>query len=139
MLFGYLVVRALLILTRAYGRLPDRASAALARLLDAARTPFDVINYWGSRLGARITPASRMEARFDRVIAALERHLDQEPDSALREHGHGRFGPDIVIVFDGSRRLRSLPGAVGILREGPPAGVYRPAAPVAPVAGPRGR
>ncbi len=56
MLFGYLVVRALLILARAYGRLPDRASAALARLLDAARTPFDVINYWGSRLGARITP-----------------------------------------------------------------------------------
>jgi DNA segregation ATPase FtsK/SpoIIIE, S-DNA-T family len=46
---------------------------------------------------------------------------------ALREQGPGvraRFGPDIVVVFDGSRRLRSLPGAVGVLREGPPAGVY---------------
>jgi S-DNA-T family DNA segregation ATPase FtsK/SpoIIIE len=46
---------------------------------------------------------------------------------ALREQGNlgrVRFGPDIVVVFDGSRRLRSLPGTVGILREGPPVGVY---------------
>ena len=40
---------------------------------------------------------------------------------ALREHGvaEGRFGHDIVVVFDGSRKLRSLPGAVGVPREGP--------------------
>ena len=46
---------------------------------------------------------------------------------ALREQGtrgRTRFGPDIVVVFDGSRRLRSLPGTVTILREGAPAGVY---------------
>jgi DNA segregation ATPase FtsK/SpoIIIE, S-DNA-T family len=30
---------------------------------------------------------------------------------------------DIVVVFDGSRRLRSLPGAIQLLREGPAVGV----------------
>ena len=31
---------------------------------------------------------------------------------------------DVIVVFDGSRKLRLLPGAVQILREGPQAGVY---------------
>ena len=45
---------------------------------------------------------------------------------ALREQGadRGRFGHDIVVVFDGSRKLRSLPGAIQVLREGGQAGVY---------------
>jgi hypothetical protein len=60
MLFGYLIVRALLVLGRIFSRLPDGASRAFTRLLDAARTLFDVINYAGSCLGARIIPCSRM-------------------------------------------------------------------------------
>lgn len=84
MLFGYLIVRALLVLARIFGRLPGGASTAFARLLDTARTPFNLINYAGSCLGARVIPASHMGARFDRVVAALERHLEREPDSALR-------------------------------------------------------
>jgi S-DNA-T family DNA segregation ATPase FtsK/SpoIIIE len=46
---------------------------------------------------------------------------------ARRESGHqeGMFRQaDIVVVFDGSRKLRSLPGTVQILREGPQVGVY---------------
>ncbi|MGA2826348.1 MAG: FtsK/SpoIIIE domain-containing protein [Streptosporangiaceae bacterium] len=46
---------------------------------------------------------------------------------ALRESGldQGTFRrADIVVVFDGSRKLRLLPGAVQILREGPQAGIY---------------
>ena len=31
---------------------------------------------------------------------------------------------DVLVVFDGSRRLRALPGAIQILREGPQVGVY---------------
>jgi hypothetical protein len=84
MLFGYLIVRTLLVLARIFGRMPGGASRVFAGLLDAARTPFDVINYRGSCLGARIIPGSRMGAKFDRVIAALERHLEREPDGALR-------------------------------------------------------
>jgi hypothetical protein len=40
---------------------------------------------------------------------------------APREQARGR---DLVVVFDGSRRLRSLPGALQVLREGPEVGVY---------------
>jgi hypothetical protein len=88
MLFGYLIIAALLVITRIFSRLPDTASGAFARLLDAARIPFDVVNYRGSRLGARIIPASRMGVRFDQVISALQRRLDREPDSALRRGMH---------------------------------------------------
>ena len=56
MLFGYLIVRALLVLARFFGLLPDAASKAFARLLDSARRPFDLINYLGSCAGARIIP-----------------------------------------------------------------------------------
>ena len=38
--------------------------------------------------------------------------------------GQARFPADIVVVFDGSRKLRSLPGAIQVLREGPPVGVF---------------
>ena len=47
--------------------------------------PFDVINYAGSCLGARIIPCSRMGSKFDRVIAGLQRRLEQEQDRALRQ------------------------------------------------------
>jgi DNA segregation ATPase FtsK/SpoIIIE, S-DNA-T family len=45
---------------------------------------------------------------------------------ALREQNTGqiRFQTDIVVVFDGSRKLRSLPGVIQLLREGPQVGVY---------------
>jgi S-DNA-T family DNA segregation ATPase FtsK/SpoIIIE len=35
-----------------------------------------------------------------------------------------RFRPDIVVIFDGSRKLRTLPGAIQLLQEGPRFGVY---------------
>ena len=60
MLFGYLIVRALLILARIFGLLPDAASRAFARLLDSAQRPFHLINYLGSRAGARLIPPRRM-------------------------------------------------------------------------------
>ena len=63
--------------------------------------------------------AETVAARIAELTAIVKaRH------QAMREQGQGRFGPDIVVVFDGSRKLRSLPGVVGILREGPEVGVY---------------
>lgn len=88
MLFGYLIVRALLVLVRVFGLLPDGASKAFARLLDSAHKPFDLINYLGSCVGARIIPPRRMPGMLDRVIAALQRHLEREPDPALRRGMH---------------------------------------------------
>ncbi|HEY5989624.1 MAG TPA: DinB family protein [Streptosporangiaceae bacterium] len=83
MLFGYLVVRALLVLVRVFGLLPDGASKAFARLLDAAHRPFDLINYLGSCIGARIISPRRMTRMLDRVIAVLQQQLQRETSSAL--------------------------------------------------------
>ena len=88
MLFGYLVVRALLVLARVFGLLPDGASKTFARLLDSAHRPFDLINYLGSCAGAWIIPPSRMTRMLDRVIAALQQRLQRETGPALRRGMH---------------------------------------------------
>ncbi len=44
---------------------------------------------------------------------------------ALRESSAVTFaGPDILVILDGARRLRLLPGVIQILKEGPSVGVY---------------
>ena len=66
--------------------------------------------------------AETVAARIAELLAVVTAR-----QRALRESGHqeGTFRPgDIMVVFDGSRKLRSLPGAVQILREGPQVGVY---------------
>ncbi|WP_406862763.1 DinB family protein [Streptomyces sp. HUAS MG47] len=83
MLFGYVVVLALLPLVRLFGRLPSGANRAWAWLLNASTRPFDVINYWGAVGGARVYDHRRMGATFDRTIAALSRRLDAEPEATL--------------------------------------------------------
>ena len=88
MLFGYLIVRALLILARIFGLLPGAASRAFARLLDSAQRPFHLINYLGSCAGARLIPPRRMTPMLNHVIAALQQHLERETGSALRRGMH---------------------------------------------------
>jgi DinB family protein len=88
MLFGYLIVRALLVLARGFGLLPDGASKAFAKLLDSAHPPFDLINYLGSCAGAQIIPPRRMTRMLDRVIAALQQRLQHETGPALRRGMH---------------------------------------------------
>jgi hypothetical protein len=105
MLFGYLIVRALLVLARGFGHLPDGASKTFARLLDAAHKSFHVINYLGACAGARIIPPRRMPAMLDRVIAAPHRHLDREPDSALRHALPHDMGPVLRLPHDPDRHL----------------------------------
>jgi len=105
MLFGYLVVRALLWLVRGFGHLPDRVSLGYARLLDAAGRPFHVINYWGSRGGALVFRGDRMSRKMDRVIDSLQRHLDRDSDAALaiRMHFPTRWDPfftDVMTLAD---------------------------------------
>jgi hypothetical protein len=90
MVFGYMVVQRLLLLVRMFGRLPDPASALFARILDAATTPFDAINYYGSRAAARVYNRRRMGAKLDRVIGALQRRLARESDD---DFGRGMHYP----------------------------------------------
>jgi hypothetical protein len=68
--------------------LPDGASKAFAKLLDSAHRPFDLINYLGSCAGALIIPPRRMTRMLDRVIAALQQHLQRKTRPALRRGMH---------------------------------------------------
>jgi len=76
MVFGFLVVRTLLPLVRLMGSLPAPVGKGFAGLLDSARRPFHVVNYWGSCIGARVFGAPRMGRLCDRVVGALCRSLD---------------------------------------------------------------
>jgi DinB superfamily len=84
MLLGYLIVRALLVLARVFGRRRPAASKAFARLLDAARGPFHLVNYLGSCIGARIIPTARMPGMLDKITGSLQRCLRHDTDDALR-------------------------------------------------------
>ena len=88
MLFGYMIVRALLGLVRTFGRLPDRFSRIFARVLDSGRRPFHVVNYLGSCGGAMVFRGPRLIAKLDRTIASLHRHLDEETEDALHSGMH---------------------------------------------------
>ena len=88
MLFGYLIVVRLLVLVRIFGRLPDGVSRVFAGALEASAKIFHVINYFGSASGPRLLGYAGMGRRFDRVIARLSRHLEQESDSGLSRGMH---------------------------------------------------
>jgi hypothetical protein len=83
MMFGYLVVRALLPLVKVVSRLPGSIGRGFAALLNVATGPFNSINYWGSVVGSRLYRDQRMVAKFDAVIAALERRLARENEATM--------------------------------------------------------
>jgi hypothetical protein len=95
MLFGYMIVRALLPLVVAFSRLPGGASRAYAGLLNAATRPFDLINYLGPCGAVHVYGPRRMEAKLDRVLAALRRSLDaaSADDLARGMHYPVRWDP----------------------------------------------
>ncbi|MFZ2172793.1 MAG: DinB family protein [Rhodococcus sp. (in: high G+C Gram-positive bacteria)] len=84
MVFGYMVVQALLPLVRVISRLPAGVGRRFARLLDAGTRPFDVVNYYGSCAATLMFNRRRMGAKLDRVIASLVRRLQRESDEDLR-------------------------------------------------------
>ncbi|WP_427172980.1 DinB family protein [Arthrobacter sp. 92] len=90
MVFGYMVVQALLPLVRFFGRLPAPASKVFARLLNAGTAPFDVVNYLGSKAAARVFNRNRMVRKLGRVIDSLERRLHAESAATL---ARGMFFP----------------------------------------------
>jgi S-DNA-T family DNA segregation ATPase FtsK/SpoIIIE len=71
------------------------------------------------------TDAETVAARVAELgsILAGRQKAKQKAGSAAN---HAAFfkDPDIVVVLDGSRRLRSLPGVIQLLREGPGVGIY---------------
>ncbi|MCX5009134.1 DinB family protein [Streptomyces sp. NBC_00638] len=105
MLFGYILIRPLLVLLRTFGRLPYGAGRLFARLLNAATRPFDAINYLGPLGGAKVLGRRRMGSALDRVIAELHRRLDaeRESDLALSMPYPTRWDPyfrDVMTIAD---------------------------------------
>ena len=83
MVFGYMVVRALLPLVRVVSRLPPPAGRAFAAVLNAGTRPFDVVNYWGSRAAALVYDRRRMRRKLEKTINALTRRLERESPASL--------------------------------------------------------
>ena len=60
-----------------------------------------------------------------RRVAELGRLLSERQTQASSTPGRRiRLGPDVVVFWDGARRLRSYPGMAAILRDGPEVGIY---------------
>ena len=94
LVFGYQIVRALLVLVRVFGRLPDPVSRLFAATLNAATRPFHVVNYLGSCGGGLIGP-ERAARWLDHIIASLHRSLERagEADLARGMHYPTRWDP----------------------------------------------
>ena len=65
--------------------------------------------------------AESVATRIAELLAIMSARQLAATDAGHRE---ARFRPDIVVVFDGSRKLRTLPGAVQLLQEGLRVGIY---------------
>ena len=88
MVFGYMVVQRLVVLVALLGRSPRPLSRGFARTLNAATPLFHRINYFGTCLAARVYNRTRMEAKMDRVIDALQRTLAARDETALHRAMH---------------------------------------------------
>ncbi|WP_329377625.1 DinB family protein [Streptomyces sp. NBC_01351] len=88
MLFGYMVVRALLVLVRVFGRLPRKLGKGFARALNAGTAPFDLVNYLGPCGAVKVYGPRRMGAAFDRVTDSLLRQLAAESEAGLARGMH---------------------------------------------------
>ncbi|WP_420365889.1 FtsK/SpoIIIE domain-containing protein [Curtobacterium sp. L3-7] len=68
-------------------------------------------------IGADGETIGRRLAELTQVLA--ERRAERTKNGSMR----ARFSPEIVVVLDGARRLRAMPGVVGLLRDGPACGI----------------
>ncbi|MET3810889.1 hypothetical protein [Arthrobacter sp. UYEF3] len=83
MVFGYMIVRALLPMVHVISRLPTPVGKAFAAVLNAGTRPFDAVNYWGSRAAALVYNKHRMGRKLDKTIAAITRRLERESTRSL--------------------------------------------------------
>ena len=109
-----MVVQRLLVLAKVFSRLPDGVSRVFAGSLNAAITPFNIINYYRSCAAALVYNRHRMGAKMDRVIASLQRKLARESDDSLRRGMHfptrgDPFFKDYMTVEDVNRYPASIP------------------------------
>ncbi len=88
MVFGYMIVQRLLFLVRLFDWLPDPVGRIFARLLNVFTRPFHAVNYYGSCAATLVYNRRRMGAKLDHVIAALQRDLNGEQETAFHRGMH---------------------------------------------------
>jgi hypothetical protein len=94
MLFGFILVRALVPLVKGLGRLPSSVSRTFAAILNAGTRPFHVINYLGALLGGAVLSTRAMGKLMDRTIERLRGRLARESEHTLGLAMHFPVGWD---------------------------------------------
>ena len=94
MLFGFIVVRALLPLVKGFGRLPPAASRTFAAILNAGTRPFHVVNYLSALPGGTVLGSRAMGRLMDSTIRHLHRRLARESGRTLGLAMHFPIGWD---------------------------------------------
>lgn len=84
MVFGYMVVRALIPLMHLLMRCPTVVRTTFARILNFGTALFHPINYAGSCAAALVFNHRRMERKLLVTLDALERSLERESAETLR-------------------------------------------------------
>ncbi|MCD5314396.1 FtsK/SpoIIIE domain-containing protein [Kineosporia babensis] len=69
------------------------------------------------RIGTDADTAGRQVAAVLDLVGQRTSAKSKARDAVFRD-------PDVILLLDGSRRMRSMPGVVQILRDGPQVGVY---------------
>jgi DinB superfamily len=105
MLFGFVLVRVLLLLVKGFGRLPPSVSRAFAGILNAATRPFHVVNYLSALPGGRVLRSRTMAKFMDSTIDHLRDGLARESEDALGLAMHFPIGwdpyfKDVMTVAD---------------------------------------
>ncbi len=90
MLFGFIILNALLPMARLWGHLPRWTSKPFAALLNALTVPFNWINALGARMQAHVFTYKRIGTLYDRVYASLMRQITSIKDD---EWTHGMYYP----------------------------------------------
>ncbi len=90
MLFGFIILNALLPLARLWGCMPKSTSRPFAWLLDRLTGPFNWVNALGARLQAKVFTYERIGKLSDWVYISLLKQVDSIKDD---EWGHGMYHP----------------------------------------------
>ena len=94
MLFGFILVCVLLRLVKLLGRLPPAVSRTFAAILNAATSPFHVINYLSALPGGTVLGTNTMGRLMDNTIDHMRRNLARESERTLALAMHFPVGWD---------------------------------------------
>jgi hypothetical protein len=94
MLFGFVLVRFLLVLVKGFGRLPAAVSHTFAAVLNAGTRPFHLVNYLGALPGGWVLSVGAMSKFMDYTIGHLRASLARESQRNLALAMHFPIGWD---------------------------------------------